>query len=116
VWYALASHDWLCSTSQGYYQIQKRHFTCTKPGYFDDETMTPIKDGSPTYSHMNNYLNDVAYLLVCYHDDMLDAPDLAAKYNVVLKFDAKMRVISTDKVPSWMSPNTPLNPSWYVIS
>lgn len=112
VWYALASQDWLCSTSQGLYNIQQRHFTTIKPGHYDEETMTPITDGTPTYAHISNYLNDVAYLLVCYHDDMLDASDLATKYTVVLRYDARMRAISADKMPACLSPKAPFCQDW----
>jgi hypothetical protein len=108
----LTSQDWLCSTSQGLYNIQKRHFTSIKPSHFDEETMTPIMDDRPVHTDIGNYLNDIAFLLVCYHDDMLDAPDLATKYNVVLKYDAKLRATATEKMPNWLRPQTPYNPAW----
>ena len=112
VWYALTTQDWLCSTSTGSYSIQRKHFSTIKPGYYDEETMTPVQDGTPTFAHTSNYLNEVAYLLICYHDDMLVAQDVAAKYNVVLRYDAKMRAMASDNMPACMDPSTPFDPSW----
>lgn len=74
--------------------------------------MAPIVDGTPTYAHVSNYLNDVAYLLVNYHDDMLDAQDIATKYHVVLKYDAKMRSMAADQLPTCLSNSTLFNLNW----
>ncbi|KAF2109153.1 hypothetical protein BDV96DRAFT_240049 [Lophiotrema nucula] len=63
VWYALTSQDWLCTTSQGLYNIQPRHFTTIKPGYFVEETMLPAPDGEPTLSVHTNYLNQGMFAL-----------------------------------------------------
>lgn len=84
VWWALAAQDWLCSTSLGMYTIQRKHFSAAQPGYYDEETFSPVPDdGTPTFPHVGNYLSEVAYLLINYHDDMLDASDIETKYNVV---------------------------------
>jgi hypothetical protein len=112
IWYALVSQDWLCSTSQGLYSIQKRHFETVLPGHFDEETMTPVTDDTPVYTQASNYLNEIAYLLIKYHDDILDAPDLDSKYNVVLRYDARIRATAVDKTPTWLAPSTPSDPSW----
>ncbi|KAF2192226.1 hypothetical protein K469DRAFT_694358 [Zopfia rhizophila CBS 207.26] len=112
VWYALTSQDWLCSSSTGMYNIQKRHFTTIKPGYYDEETMTPVSDGTPTFAHSANYLNEIAELMIEFHDDILDAPDITSKYSVVLKHDAKIRALCAERIPSCFSPRTLFNPSW----
>ncbi|KAF2476189.1 uncharacterized protein BDR25DRAFT_309625 [Lindgomyces ingoldianus] len=111
-WYAMVSHDWLCSTSTGQYSIQKKHFTTVWPGYFDEESMTPVGDDIPTVTQSALHLHNVARSLIEFHDEMLDAPDLMSKYNVVLRSDQKMRALCTERVPKCMSPGTPFNPSW----
>lgn len=69
------------------YALQKRHFTSLQPRHYDEETMVPVHpEDTPTCTRIATYLNDIAYLLVCYLDDMFDAPDLGAKYNVVLRY------------------------------
>ncbi|KAF2691642.1 hypothetical protein K458DRAFT_381488 [Lentithecium fluviatile CBS 122367] len=113
VWNALSAQDWLCSTSQGMYSLQKRHFSSLPPGHFDEETMMPVRDdNTPTYTHISNYLHEIAYTLVRYLDDMLDAPDLSAKYHVVLRYDAIMRAMPLEKIPKFLDPRTPYNPAW----
>lgn len=113
VWSALTSQDWLCSTSQGIYTLQKRHFTSLPPRHFDEETLAPIEgEDTPTYTHISNYLNDFAYTLIRYLDDMLDAPDLSTKYNVVLRYDAIVRAMAIEKMPKFLSMRTPYNPAW----
>jgi hypothetical protein len=74
--------------------------------------MTPVMDGTPTFSHLGNYTNEIAYLVICYHDDMLEAQDLATKYEVVLKHDGKIRALATDRMPGFMSHRTPYDSSW----
>lgn len=113
VWSALTSQDWLCSTSQGTYSLQKRHFTSVPPQHFDEETWEPVVNfQKPTFTHLSNYLNHVAHALVKYLDDMLDAGDIDAKYNVVLRYDAIMRGLCIDKMPPWLSLNRPFDPTW----
>jgi len=113
VWNALTSQDWLCSTSQGMYTLQRRHYTTIPPRHFDEETFMPVThELTPTFTHISNYLNEIAHILVRYLDDMFDAPDIAAKYDVVLKYDAIMRGTSIEKMPKWLSTHTPYNPEW----
>lgn len=100
VWMALCSQDWLCSTSQGVYSIQKRHYTSTAPGAYHEDTFEPIVDDTPSYVHIGNYLNEVAYLLVCYHDEMLGATDITSRYQVVIKYDSKMRHLFAEQMPA----------------
>ncbi|KAF2271033.1 hypothetical protein CC78DRAFT_506514 [Lojkania enalia] len=112
IWYAITSQDWICTTSQGLYNIQPRHFSSIKPGFYDEETMDPITDDIPNIAHHTNHLNDVARLLIRYQDEVQDATDMTTKYTVVLKFDTKMREMAAEKIPKVLSPRTPINPSW----
>lgn len=113
VWSALTSQDWLCSTSQGMYTLQKRHYTSILPRDLNEETLEPLEDDlTPTCTALGSYLNRVAYVIVCYLDDMADAPDLQAKYNVVLRYDTTMRAVTSEKMPKWLLPHIPWNPSW----
>ncbi|KAL1613008.1 transcription elongation factor spt5 [Paraconiothyrium brasiliense] len=113
VWSALTSQDWLCSTSQGMYTQQKRHYTSILPRHFDEETWEPVVNyQKPTFTHISNYLNEIAHVLVRYLDDMMDAGDIDSKYNVVLRYDAIMRGLCIEKMPPWLSLNTPYNDAW----
>ncbi|KAF2440708.1 hypothetical protein P171DRAFT_435480 [Karstenula rhodostoma CBS 690.94] len=113
VWSALTSQDWLCSTSQGSYTLQKRHYSSIPPRHFDEDTWEPVVNHQkPTFTHISNYLNDIAHVLVQYLDGMMDAGDIEAKYDVVLKYDAIMRGLCIEKMPPWLSLNMPYNDAW----
>jgi hypothetical protein len=95
------------------YTLQKRHYNSIPPGHFDEESMAPVlNESTPTYTHTSRFLHEIAYNLVRYLDDMLDAPDLTTKYHVVLRYDAIMRALALEKVPKWLDVRNPLNPSW----
>ncbi|CAI6336840.1 unnamed protein product [Periconia digitata] len=113
IWCGLASQDWLCSTSQGNYNVQRRHYTSILPRPFEKETWAPVKDdNSPVDTMVTVFLHQVAYELSHYLDEMLDAPDISAKYNVVLKYDAIIRSIHLDKMPKFLRRSTPYDPAW----
>ncbi|KAF2867897.1 hypothetical protein BDV95DRAFT_501500 [Massariosphaeria phaeospora] len=113
VWITVTSLDWLCSASLGMYTIQRKHNTSVKPSHFIEVTMTPITNGlTPAMTRFSNYLNEVAYLLVAYHDDMLDTPDTTTKYKLVLQYDSKLRQMDSEQAPKCLLPTTPFNPAW----
>lgn len=113
MWSALTSQDWLCSTSQGMYTQQKRHYSSILPRHFDEDTWEPVRNYSkPTFTHVSNYLSEIAHVLVRYLDDMLDAQDIESKYNVVLRYDALMRGLCIEKMPPWLSTSVPFDTAW----
>ena len=112
VWYSLCFQDWLCVMSSGTYTIQRKHFTSVKPGCYDEETMTPVGDKRPTWSHSVNYLVDMASLLTEFHDDILSQTDLESRYDTVMKYDVKVRALYAEKLPSFLSYNTPFDATW----
>ncbi|ORY08689.1 hypothetical protein BCR34DRAFT_569458 [Clohesyomyces aquaticus] len=112
VWWAMVNHDWLCSSSTGYYNVQVKHYTTTPPRHFDEESMTLVGEDSPQATHSSHRLHVVARVLIDHHDEMLDAPDILVKYAVVLKYDARMRSLSTEQIAAWLLPQTPVNPAW----
>jgi hypothetical protein len=113
LWSILTAQDWFTSTSQGGYSIQKRHYTSILPHHIDDETLAPIlDDNTPTFTGIGNYLHEISYLLSQHLDAMLDARSIAAKYDVVLKYDAIVRVCTVDKMPRFLRPSEPYNPAW----
>ena len=116
VWYAAATQEWLCSSSQTFlgYNIQRKHFTTSKPATFDEETVMPVEEGTPTFAVVANYFFEHAYLLLQFGDAMLEAEDLddQSRYNLILKWDGELRSNYAEKVPKCMSHRTPLQPYW----
>ncbi|KAF2021997.1 hypothetical protein BU24DRAFT_362964 [Aaosphaeria arxii CBS 175.79] len=113
IWCSLVSQDWICSTSQGYYTIQQKHFTSTNPRHYNDDTMEPILNGDPPVpTHVNVMLNEVSRVIIQHQDDMLAAPDQASRYRVVLEYDGKLRALLTGQTPYSISRRTPIKPTW----
>ncbi|KAF2814837.1 uncharacterized protein BDZ99DRAFT_185521 [Mytilinidion resinicola] len=93
VWWHLCGQDWFCTTTTRMYSIQKRHFTTTAPLHYDDETMKPLAKGVPGITHYNNHLNKLAQLNVEFFEALQDAQNAEAEYDVVLRYDSKMRAL-----------------------
>lgn len=118
VWYAAVTQEWLCSSSQSFpgYNVQRKHFTTSKPAIFDEETVLPVEDGTPTFAVVGNYFFDYAYLLLQFGDAIVDADeqdlDETSRYNLILKWDGELRVHYAERIPKCLSHRTPLQPHW----
>ncbi|UPX13805.1 uncharacterized protein EKO05_0004304 [Ascochyta rabiei] len=116
VWYTAATQEWLCSSSQTFpgYNVQRKHFTTAKPAIFDEDTIMPVEEGTPTFAVIGNYFFEYAFLLLQFGDAMLDAEDLdeQSRYNLILKWDGELRANYADTLPKCLSHRTPLQPHW----
>jgi hypothetical protein len=116
VWYAATTQEWLSSSSQSFpgYTVQRKHFTTIKPASFDEETIMPVNEDTPTFAEVGNYFFDYAYLLLQFGDAMLEAETLdeQARYNLILKWDGELRSNYAEKIPKCLSHRTPLQPHW----
>jgi hypothetical protein len=82
--------------------------------HVDEKTMLPVDDSEPRVTHVGRYLYDYSTMLLDFHNTMLGAIDAddATRYAIILKYDAELRTISVEKVPTVFSPRTPLDPAW----
>lgn len=116
VWYAAVTQEWLCSSSQSFpgYNVQPKHFTTSKPAVFDEETILPVEEGTPSFAVVGNYFYDYAYLLLQFGDSMLESEHLddQARYNLILKWDGELRSSYAEKIPQCLSHRVPLQPHW----
>jgi hypothetical protein len=116
-WALIYSQEWLCSTSASNYvvTIQKRHFTSARPMDLHEETMLPVEDdNTPTLTLVAHYFHDYAALLLDYYNAMLGVIDAdeSVRYAMILKHDGEMRATCAEKLPTFLSPKTPLQPHW----
>jgi hypothetical protein len=75
--------------------------------------MMPLQsDYTPTYTLLSRCFYEIAHTSIRYLDDMLDAPDLSAKYHIVLRYDAIMRAIPLEKTPKFLDIRTPYDSAW----
>jgi hypothetical protein len=116
VWYASVTQEWLCSSSSGFpgYNIQRRHFTTSQPSPFDEESITPVEEGTPTFATIINYFFEYAHIVLQFGDAMLDAGEVDdhARYEIVLKWDGELRSNYANNIPKFLSHRTPLQPHW----
>ncbi|KAJ4362180.1 hypothetical protein N0V95_001528 [Ascochyta clinopodiicola] len=116
VWYTATTQEWLCSSSQSFpgYNVQRKHFTTSKPASFDEDTIMPVDEGTPTFAVVGNYFFEYAYLLLQFGDAMLDAEDQdeQSRYNLILKWDGELRANYAESLPKCLSHRTPLQPHW----
>lgn len=116
VWYTMVTQEWLCSSSQSFpgYNIQRKHFTTTKPTPFDEETTMPVEEDTPNFATVANYFFEHAHLLLRFGDAMLETEHLdeQSKYNMILKWDGELRSNYAEKIPKLLSNRTPLQPHW----
>ncbi|KAF2501376.1 hypothetical protein BU16DRAFT_197430 [Lophium mytilinum] len=99
LWWHLCTQDWLCTTTTRMYSIQRRHYTTTAPLDYDDETMKPLAKGIPGITHYTNHLHKLARLNVEFFEALQDAQNAEAEYDVVLRYDSKMRALYADAPP-----------------
>lgn len=116
VWYAAATQEWLSSGSQSFagYSIQRKHFTTSKPAVFDEDTVLPVEDGTPTFAVVGNYFFDYAYLILQFGDAMLDIDGLdeQSRYQLILKWDGTLRSHYAENIPACLSHKVPIEPHW----
>lgn len=116
VWYVSVTQEWLCSSSQTFpgYNIQRKHFTTSMPATFDEDTISPVEEDTPTFAKVGNYFFEYAHLILQFGDAMLEAEDLddQSRYNLILKWDGELRSNYANKLPKFLSHRTPLQPHW----
>ncbi|KAJ5913662.1 hypothetical protein N7504_002545 [Penicillium tannophilum] len=112
LWTELCIQDWFSIPFSESYLIHRRDFNTGKPrNCMDDIEMTPLPDNVPTPVTYHRFLYDIAALMPQLQDDISVSHTLYAKYEHVIRYDAKMRTLASKHVPSCLR-NTALEPSW----
>ena len=91
--------------------VNPLHFTTKNPLHCDEETLQPLPLSTPTITTYGNFLHRIAALMPALQDRIsLAQPN--KKYDEVLHFDKLMRDLVTTQMPSCLSSQTPVDPSW----
>ena len=106
IWARMCTQDWFSIPSSDMYTINKHHFTTTRPGRIDDENMKLAGDRVVVATDSVNLLYDIASLMADFHDSITAMSDPAAKYDQVLRYDSKMRVLGTQSMRHLFSTET----------
>ena len=95
IWARMCTQDWFSIPSSDMYTIKRQHFTTTRPRRIDDENMKLAGDRFVVATDSMNLLYDIASLVADFHDSITNLSDPAAKYEQVLRYDSKIRVLGT---------------------
>lgn len=112
VWGQLCNQDWFSIPFSEMYTIQKSHFSTLKPQHIDEKLLLPLPAHEPSATSFTRCLNDIAAVLPQAHDALTSASTLYTKYEQILHYDAKMKSLSSDGIPSFFSMNELIRPEW----
>ncbi|KAF2168701.1 hypothetical protein M409DRAFT_20718 [Zasmidium cellare ATCC 36951] len=112
LWSQLCVQDWMSAPSARNYMINPLHFTTTRPSSRDYLTMEFIPETFPTYISYGNYLFDIAKLVVLHHDATLQSITPFTKYQQVLEYDKRMRILATKEMPRYFHVVEPIDSLW----
>ena len=98
IWARMCTQDWFAIPSSDMYFINRQHFTTTRPRRIDDESMELAGDRRVVATDLVNLLYDMASLMADFHDSITALSDPVAKYDQVLRYDSKMRVLGTQSM------------------
>lgn len=106
IWTQMCIQDWFSIPSSDMYFINKQHFTTSRPRRIDDEKMLPAGDRVVVLTDSANLLHEIASLMADFHDSITTLSDPAAKYDQVLKYDSRLRILSTESVSHLFTTDT----------
>jgi hypothetical protein len=112
VWSQLCVQDWMSLPFTESHSISPLDFSTTKPSSRDHLTMEPIPSTFPTYVSYGNYLFEIAKLMVGHHEATLRSTTPYTKYEQVLEYDARMRMLATKGMPRYFHVVEPIDRSW----
>lgn len=96
IWIGLCTQDWLSIASYDMYCLHKKQFTTSKPRRINEETMLLAEDRAPIGVDFGNYVYDISSLMADFHDATTGVEDVSEHYDLVLKFDSRLRAIGPE--------------------
>lgn len=96
VWWNLVMQDWFSISSYDMFSIHPLHFTTPRP-YRHDGDSTEMAEDEALVNYTNHIL-DIAAVMVDFHMATTASPDTEAKYEQVLKHDAKLRRLGSEPI------------------
>ncbi|KAK4497722.1 hypothetical protein PRZ48_010375 [Zasmidium cellare] len=96
VWWNLVMQDWFSISTYDMFSIHPQHFTSPRPRRHHDGSTEMSEDEALVDYH--NHVMDAATVMVEFHMASVACTDTEAKYEQVLKHDAKLRRLGTESV------------------
>lgn len=112
LWSQICLQDWFSIPFSEMYSIQRSHYTSLKPLHCDEQNMQPLPDNVPSITSFPNFLNSIAEIMPQIHDAIISSNTLYTKYEQVLEYDSRMRILATEGLPTYFSTKEPIDPDW----
>lgn len=112
VWIGLCTQDWLSIASSDMYCLHKKQFTTSKPHRIDEDIMLQAADRAPIGVDFGNYMYDISSLMADFHDATTGLEDISEHYDLVLKFDSRLRAIGPETCLPPPLMDSPGKPAW----
>lgn len=111
VWTQLCSQDWFGIPFSESYLVNPLYTTSEPPMNCHDGDLSPLPVSTPTITSYCRFLHDIAAIMPQLQDGLMSCNTSYTRYEQVLKWDAKMRALATNRRPNFLS-GVPLEPDW----
>lgn len=112
IWISLCTQDWFSIASSDMYCLHKKQFTTSKPRRINDESLLLAEDQVPLGIDFGNYMYDIASLMADFHDASTGLEDVSEQYNIVLKYDSRLRAMGSEFCLPSASLDIDAKPPW----
>ncbi|CEJ61236.1 hypothetical protein PMG11_09773 [Penicillium brasilianum] len=110
IWCQLCLQDWFSIPFTESYLIHRSCFSTERPLNCDDE-IKDLSENHPTVTSHSRLKYKIAALMPDLQDDITSCNTLYTRYEEVLKYDRRLRILATQHLPYYLQ-NVPLDPSW----
>ncbi|KAH8681920.1 hypothetical protein BX600DRAFT_505551 [Xylariales sp. PMI_506] len=111
LWSQLCCQDWFSIPFSETYLINPLHSRSGEPMNCHDDEMVSLPDSIPTIVTYTRLLTRIAAIMPRLQDDLMSCNTPYTKYEQIIKWDKRMRAISTSERPVFLL-NVPIEPSW----
>lgn len=112
VWGQICNQDWFSIPFSEMYSIQRHQYSTLRPQHIDDRTLLPMPVHEPSSTSFSKVIHDIASIMPQAHDALCNASTMYTKYEQVIHYDAKMKSLAADGIPSFFHPRELLTPDW----
>lgn len=110
IWCQLCIQDWFSIPFTESYLIHPICFNTERPQNCDNNPIS-IPDDVPTVTGYSRLFYNIAALMPGLYDDLNSSNTLYTRYEEVLKYDRRLRILATQHLPLYLQ-NVPINTCW----
>lgn len=112
LWNQLCCQDWFSIPFSDTYLIHPMYSQSSLPLNCHDDEMRPLPEAVPTSTTYCRILARIASIMPQLQDDLVSCNTPFTRYEQIVKWDKRMRSLSTSERPFFLAPNVPIDASW----